>query len=87
MGRIRGRYNAEYPVGSLVRVADREHLERFIAEWNYHHPLTKELLDFAGCVTVVTNVGYYHGGSELYELSGLPGIWHEQCLRAANSYE
>jgi hypothetical protein len=29
---------------------------------------------------MVTSVRYYHGGDVLYELEGIPGIWHEACL-------
>lgn len=28
-------------------------------------------------------IGYYHGGDELYWLKGVPGVWHERCLKAA----
>lgn len=28
---------------------------------------------------------YYHGGDELYWLKGVPGVWHEQCLRIDTS--
>ena len=37
-----------------------------------------ELYDVEG---VVEDVGFYHGGDELYKLKGLPGVWHEQCLK------
>ena len=30
-------------------------------------------------------VGYYHGGDVLYELEGVPGVWHEVCLRKAGT--
>jgi hypothetical protein len=38
-------------------------------------------LAFAGKVAEVENVGFYHGGDALYILKGIPGIWHERCLR------
>ena len=28
-----------------------------------------------------TAKGFYHGGDELYKLKGMPGVWHEQCLK------
>ncbi|MFL5552311.1 MAG: hypothetical protein ACJ770_05840, partial [Gemmatimonadaceae bacterium] len=28
----------------------------------------------------VQQVTFYHGADELYVLTGLPGVWHEQCL-------
>lgn len=82
MGRVAGPYEAEFPIGTIVRVADRESLERFQREWRFHHPLGDEQLEFAGCVALVLDVGYYHGGGELYSLEGIPGTWHEVCLAA-----
>jgi hypothetical protein len=28
--------------------------------------------------------GYYHGGDVLYTLTGVRGIWHEQCLEGTD---
>jgi hypothetical protein len=28
----------------------------------------------------VVDVGFYHGGDELYHVECMPGIWHESCL-------
>jgi hypothetical protein len=83
MGKNHGPYKAEYPAGSQVRILDREPLERFAKEWKYHNPLQKEQLQFAGQTVVVKSVSFYHGGDELYELSNVPGLWHEQCLTDA----
>jgi hypothetical protein len=47
MGRIKGAYNAEYPVGTRVRIADRQNLEKFIKDWKYHNPLRLEQLSYA----------------------------------------
>ena len=30
---------------------------------------------------VEAGVAFYHGGDPLYKLAGIPGLWHEQCLR------
>jgi hypothetical protein len=84
MGKSKGLYEPEYPEGTLVVVADRQALERFMSEWNYHNKLQPEQIPFAGHQARVTNVNFYHGGDELYVLDGVPGIWHEQCLRAAD---
>ncbi len=78
-----GIYKSAFAQGTSVRVAERAFLERFLAEWNYHHKLQPEQLDYADVVAVVEKVGFYHGGDVLYDLKGIPGIWHEQCLRAA----
>jgi hypothetical protein len=80
MGRTRGPYNADFPVGTKVRVADKAFLEEFKKTWRYHHPLDADQLNHAGATAEVEKVGYYHGGDELYWLKGLPGVWHEQCL-------
>jgi len=82
MGRTNGRYNAEYPIGTKVRVVDTAELELFSKEWTLHHPLKPEQISFGGHEAEVLNVYFYHGGYELYELSGVMGIWHEQCLQA-----
>ena len=80
MGRTKGPYEAEYPKGSLVRVASHAELESFQRDWKHHNPLTDRQLDFAGSEARVADVGFYHGGDELYQLEGVPGVWHEQCL-------
>jgi hypothetical protein len=85
MGRTKGGYKAEFPVGTVVRVADRDVLDRFKREWQHHHPLTAAQLDFAGSDARVTDVSFYHGGDELYALEGVPGLWHEQLLSAESS--
>jgi len=73
-------YEESFPVGSRVRIADRPVLEDFLKTWKYHNPLESEQLAFAGKVTQVVKVGFYHGGEPLYVLDGVPGVWHEQCL-------
>jgi hypothetical protein len=78
-----GVYKAAFPKGAKVRVADRQFLERFMAEWKYHHKLQAEQLAYASIVATVEKVGFYHGGDVLYNLMDIPGIWHEQCLSAA----
>jgi hypothetical protein len=78
-----GVYKAAFPKGSTVRVADRASLDEFKREWKYHHKLLPEQLEYADRVTTVEDVGFYHGGDPLYKLEGVPGLWHEQCLRPA----
>lgn len=73
-------YNEQFPVGTRVQIAPQERLDEFKRSWRYHHPLTAEQLAFAGQPAVVRKVGFYHGGDVLYELEGIPGMWHEQCL-------
>lgn len=83
MGSSRGPYNPDFPKGSKVRITSRASLEEFARSWQYHHPLHPEQLEFDGVETIVEEVSFYHGGDELYRLTGVPGIWHEQCLRQA----
>ena len=82
MGKTKGPYNAEFPKGSKVKIAGRAFLQEFLRTWNFHHKLEPEQLRFADRVAEVRSVGFYHGGDELYELDGLPGTWHEACLRS-----
>ena len=77
-------YKEAFPVGTEVRVADRGFLEEFQAAWEYHHKLRPEQLAYAGHQATVVEVGFYHGGDPVYTLSGVPGLWLEQCLRPAN---
>jgi len=67
----------------MVAVAPRDELDEFRRTWQYHDPLMPEQLDYAGHVACVVAVGYYHGGDVLYKLDGVPGVWHEQLLRAS----
>ena len=80
MGKVNGPYKADFPIGTRARIADRAELERFLHEWKLHNPLRADQLAFASCTGTITDVGYYHGGDELYQLEGIPGIWHECCL-------
>jgi hypothetical protein len=73
-------YREDFPKGTLVRIPDLPALERFRAEWKYHHPLTLEQLEYAGRKAKVIDIGYYHGGDVIYTLEGIPGLWNEQCL-------
>ena len=84
MGVRRGAYSEDFPVGTAVRIADRDTLEAFRRDWRWHHPLESIQLSFAGREARVSHVSFYHGGDELYELDGVPGIWHEACLTGAD---
>lgn len=84
MGRTKGIYQADFEVGSFVRISDRKNLERFLTDWKLHHPLDPAQLNFAGQRARVNDVSFYHGGDELYDLQNIPGIWHESCLTSDN---
>ncbi len=74
-------YEAAYAKGVQVAIISRRELELFRENWVFHDKLELDQLQFAGRVASVKSIGYYHGGDVLYELEGVPGIWHEQCLR------
>jgi hypothetical protein len=75
---------AKYPDGSAVRIVSRAALEEFSRIWTMHHPLHSEQLDHASRTAIVRASFMYHGGDVLYQLEGIPGIWHDQCLTAGN---
>jgi hypothetical protein len=76
-------YKEDFPVGSRVRIRNVNALREFQRTWQFHNKLQPEQLDYAGRLTEVVGVGFYHGGDVLYELADVPGIWHEQCLEPA----
>ncbi|MFY9632562.1 MAG: hypothetical protein WAJ94_13240 [Candidatus Cybelea sp.] len=77
-----GPYKERFPIGCPVEVADEETLNHFKATWKYHHPLDAGQLHFAGLITTVSSIGYYHGGDVLYQLRDTPSYtWHDACLR------
>lgn len=81
-----GPYSERYPVGSPVKIAPLEELEEFMRTYKYHHALVPEQLRYAGMLTIVRSVGYYHGGDVLYGLEGTERFaWLEPCLRDAHA--
>ncbi|HTV47809.1 MAG TPA: hypothetical protein VMG59_05145 [Phycisphaerae bacterium] len=81
MGTRNGPMKADFPTGTIVRIATVEILSQFMRpQWKFHHPIEEFQLGFAGREAKVRSVGYYHGGDELYWLDGILGIWHEKCL-------
>ena len=77
-------YQARFSVGANVRIAEVGALENFRASWSLHHALAEDMLVYAGRTARVREVGYYHGGDVLYQLHGIPGTWHEQCLHPSD---
>lgn len=80
MGKINGLYNEDFPVGTTVQIVERDQLIKFIKDWKSHHPFEETQLEFAGHITEITKISFYHGGDELYNLKDIPGVWHEVCL-------
>lgn len=83
MSEIKYLYKEKFQKGSTVRIAQHAVLENFFKTWKLHNRLQSDQLNYAGRIAEVKTVGFYHGGDVLYELKGVPGIWHEQCLEAA----
>ena len=82
MGKTKGVNVAEFEVGSQVKIADRNFLQEFLDAGQYHNELEPEQLDYADRSATVDSVEFFHGGDEIYKLQGIPGVWHEECLRA-----
>jgi len=83
VGKTKGLNVAEFEVGSEVRIADRAFLEEFLEAGQYHNELEPEQLEYAERTAKVVSVTFFHGGDEIYKLEGIPGVWHEECLRPA----
>jgi hypothetical protein len=73
-----------FVVGSLVSIAERDTLERFLSSGTQHIPLTTDQLDYDGLKAVVREVGFDDRGEPVYSLEGIPGTWYEECLRASS---
>jgi hypothetical protein len=73
-------YKELFPVSQRVRIRETEVLMAFQKSWTLHHPISDEMVSFAGTSAVVKSVGFYHGGDVLYVLENVPGTWHEGCL-------
>ena len=71
---------AKFNKGALVHISGRSKLEEFLRTWQLHHKLEPGQLVYGGRQAVVKASYMYHGGDVLYELEGVPGIWHEQLL-------
>jgi hypothetical protein len=76
-------YQEQFPLGSRVRVKARPFLEQFQREWRYHHSDFRRSSRCRWGTDTIKGVGFYHGGDVLYELSQIPGTWHEVCLESA----
>ena len=77
-------YKPAFEIGSRVKVVGGAALETFARKWRYHNPVTREQMACAGQHARVSQVGTHHGGDPLYVLDGIPGVWHEECLLAAD---
>ena len=62
-----------------MRVASLVVLIGFQRDWQNHHAVTEAQLPYANCETTVLRVSFYHMGTALYELEGIPVFWHEPC--------
>lgn len=74
-------YQARYPEGCAVRILRRDQLLEFQSRWKYHHNVRDDQLEHGGRIVKVRGISFYHGGDTLYQLDGVPGYWHEECLQ------
>ena len=74
-------YHSAFDGGEYVGIACLDTLRAFQKSWEWHHPLSDDQLGHADKRGQIRSVSYYHGGTTLYEFSGIPGFWHESCLR------
>jgi hypothetical protein len=70
-----------FQVGEAVQIVSRETLNEFSRTWKLHHRLQSNQFQHADQIARVTNSFMYHGGDILYELEGMPGLWHQQLLK------
>jgi hypothetical protein len=76
---------AKFRDGTTIHLAERATLDEFFRTYDGHHRLEANQLESGGKVAIVRASYMYHGGDMLYELEGLPGLWHEQLLGPAQS--
>ena len=67
------------PVGCLVRIADREVLEKALVGSTAHLPEPTQFLH-TGATARVVHVRFNADGEPLYGLDGRPGLWSESWL-------
>jgi hypothetical protein len=63
-----------------VRVKPRPFLEEFQRESKFQHLISNEQLEAAGTTDTIKGAGVHRDGYALLELTGTPGMWHEECL-------
>ena len=78
--RTSAHYTATFSVGEKVCVASLVKLIQFQRDWQFHHAITEAQLPYANRETTVLHISFYHMGTALYELEGIPFHWHEPCL-------
>jgi hypothetical protein len=69
-----------YQPDDTVRIASYEILVEFVRTWDLHHPLQPDQVPCGGQTAQVASSSMYHGADILYELEGMPGIWHQHLL-------
>jgi hypothetical protein len=73
----------KYTEGSRVRICSRARIEEFVRTGRYRRKIEDQQLAFAGQMATVKWSGLYDGGGFVYQLAGVPGLWHEQLLESA----
>ena len=70
----------KYTQGSSVQICSRARIEEFQRSGRYRRKIEDAQLAFAGQIAMVKWSGLYEGGGFVYQLDGVPGLWHEQLL-------
>lgn len=79
---LKGYDPSKFKAGSEVCVVSRAALDGCLATWKLRHELQPDQQACAGQTARVVRPEMYRGGDRLYELEGISGTWHEQCLEA-----
>lgn len=67
---------AKFKNGQVVKILELSVLRTFLQSWK----LQPMHLEYAGRSAKVMKSYMYHGADVLYELEGIPGMWHEHFL-------
>jgi hypothetical protein len=72
----------KFQAGDRVRIKSLEILQEFTLHPVYQ-PLQESQFKYADKLAVIAESSMYHGGNILYQLKGVPGIWHQDLLLPA----
>jgi|SRR5688572_9535111 hypothetical protein len=74
----------KFKEGAEIRIASSAQIEQFARTSQFHDLLRPEQLQHANRTAIVRASGIYRG-DVVYQLKGVPGIWHEQLLSSKDA--
>jgi hypothetical protein len=77
--------SVKYTQGSSVRICSLARLQEFLQTGRYRRKIEPQQFAFAGQIAMVKWSGLYEGGGFVYQLDGVPGLWHEQLLESVSA--